>query len=408
MALSGTFIKIQTRNYWQLFSVILLLTMSVFTPLILSAEETVLQGSVERLVPSGTPVKLKIISTPIKQELYLERWNVEGDFIPPQEGDQIISELTEPIFVGKDLVLPKRTQFYGVVSKVIAPKRFGKDGRIMVSFEGLRTPKGKFLKFTDPSQTLSGQDLSKTQKIIRGTARVGSYAIGGTAAGALAGVLIATNVGGLILASVQPQYIIGTGAGIGLLVGVLASIIKKGKPGSLMPGDEIEINLERSVLLPVLEPVKEEQPEVFSVNGLAIKILNKKLIQDALGKPILVIDLEVNNQTNKILFANDFVLFGPYNRVIYPGGLSLESFNEDSSFSSSLSTKQFKPAKIEKGQIAFEIDYPGFEHSIALKEKRSQTVIYKSSLGFPSDYAVKTTKSKLKEKLFGGNSAPWN
>lgn len=398
----------ESKKIFLLFSLVSLLLTLLPPALVLAEEETVLQGSVEKLVPSGTPIKLKILSTPIKQELYIERWNIEGEFIPPQEGDQIISELTQPIFVGKDLVLPKKTQFYGVVSKVIAPKRFGKDGQIMVSFEGLRTPKGKFLKFTDPNQTLSGQDLTKAQKVIRGATRVGSYAVGGTAAGALAGVLIASNVGGLLLAGVQPQYIIGTGAGIGLLVGVLASIIKKGKPGSLMPGDEIEINLEQSVLLPVLEPVKEEIAEVFSVNGLAIKILNKKLVQDALGKPILVIDLEVNNQTNKVLFANDFILLGPYNRVIYPGGLSLESFKEDSSFSSSLSTKQFQPAKVEKGQIAFEIDYPGFEHLIALKEKRTQTMIYKSSLGFPSDYAAKSTKSKLKEKLFGNHSAPWN
>ncbi|MDX1919246.1 MAG: hypothetical protein SFU25_00760 [Candidatus Caenarcaniphilales bacterium] len=376
---------------------------------LLAEEETVLQGSVERLVPSGTPVKLKIISTPIKQELYLERWNVEGDFIPPQEGDQIISELTEPVFVEGDLVIPKKTQFFGVVSKVIAPKKFGKDGRIMVSFEGLRTPRGKFLKFEDPSQTLSGSALSKTQKLARGAVRVGTYAVGGATAGVVAaGALVATNVGSLLLASVQPQYIFGTGAGIGLLVGVVASVIKKGKPGTLMPGDEIQINLERSVVLPISEPIQEQPSDEFSVNGLAIKILNKKLIQDGLGKPVMVIDLEVNNQTNKVLYANDFIMFGPYGRTIYPGGLSLESLREDSPFMESLSMKQFKPRETKKGQVAFEVDYPGFEHLLGLKERSSQSLIYKSSMGFPSEFAPKTKKGKLKEKLFGGHSDPWN
>lgn len=385
-----------------LSAVSLAVLLLAFPSACLSEETVVLNGSVEKTVPSGTSVKLKITSLPMAKGSYLENWDLNGDFIPPKEGDDIVSELVDPIYIQGDLVIPKHTKFFGKVSKVLAPKHFGKDGKIEVSFHGLQTPRGKYLQFTQAQKTISSEP-SKKQQIIHGAARAGTYAVGGAAAGAL----MATQVAGTLLTVAKPEYILASGAGVGLLVGLVASVVKRGQPGRLSPGDEIQINLEQSVVLPVAEPISEQAPENFAVPGLQVVIQKKKLVKDELGKAILVLDLEVSNGTNRTLFGNDFFLLGPYNRMIYPGGLSLEIMDKNTDLLDSFSLKQIKPGSVTKSQIAFEIDFPGFEHILFLRERISQSPVYKATVGYPSNYQPVSKLSGFKRKIFGDNSDPW-
>ncbi len=370
-----------------------------------SKQETlVLKGSVEKLVPSGTPIKLKLTSMPMRGEVYLDYWDVNNEFIPPQKGDRIISELTEPIFIEGELVIPKRTKFYGFVSNVVEPKRFGKDGSIEVSFEGLETPAGKFLKFAEQPNSLKKKEYTSKQKIARGIVRTGSYAVGGVVSGAL----VATQAAGLFLSSAQPAYVLMTGGGVGLLVGMVASVIKKGRPGRLMPGDEIQVNLEKSLLLPVAEPLSEQKSETFQVRGLNLEIKEKKLVKDDFGRPILIVGLRLTNMTNRVFHGNDFFLLAPYNRVIRAGGLSLLTNERNPVFSDGFASQRINPGEEFRGQIAFEIDFPGFEHFLCLNERRNQFLVYKSSVGFPKDYLEKKKLQILKKKIFGDNSDPWD
>ncbi len=360
-------------------------------------EEIVLKGSVERAISAGTPMKLKIVSLPMSQEAYLDNWDLEGNFIPPKEGDPIVSELTEPILVSGDLVLPKGTKFFGNVSKVIAPKHFGRDGNIQIAFKGLQTPKGKTLEFKEANLTQSKNHLTKGQNIARGAARLGSFASGGAAAGAL----VAYQVAGVLALAVQPQYILASGAGIGLLIGTIASVVKKGKAGHLMPGDELKINLEQSLVLPVAEPLAENKPVKFAVSGLNLKIISKKLLKDELGSFNYLLDLEIENNTGRQLSGSDFMLLGPYNRQIMPSGLSLD-FKINN-----LLSQTIKPNNSAKGQIAFELDFPSFEHILVFKDHFSQQMIYQETIGIPSNYIQNTKLQNFKEKIFGQGSSPW-
>ncbi len=389
----------------KLLTFFLLLFLTLLPSIPLYAEEVLLKGGVERVIPSGTPIKLRITSLPMNQEgLYMENWDWEGNFIPPKLNDPIMSQLSEDIYIGRDLVLPKGTQFYGKVSKVIPPKRFGRDGRLEISFEGLKTPSGKSLQFEQAATTLSGRTVSKGQNAARGTARAATYALGGAAAGAL----VSTQVAGLILTSMNPQYIIGTGAGVGLLVGVVASIVKKGKPGSLMPGDEISVQIEQNIMLPVAEKIQEKPPEKFSIEGLQIQILGRKLARDDLGINIFLIDLEIVNNTQATFFGSDFLLLGPHNRQFLPGGLSLALREGRKNTFLNLMSEKIGPGQKLKGQIAFEIQLPGFEHTLILKEHYRQQPVFKDTLGIPANFEEQRKLFNLKNKIFGENSDPWN
>jgi hypothetical protein len=379
----------------------LLIVLLCLTQIGALAEETVLQGSVERTIPDGTPVKLKILTLPVSQESYLENWSLDGDFKPPKEGDKVTAEVTEPIFIQDDLVIPVHTKFFGFVTKVIPPARFGKNGRIELGFTGLETPSGKTLQFKESQNTFQ-EEQTRKQKILFGTARVGAYAAGGAAAGAL----VATQVIGLAAATLKPEYILTGGAAIGLLVGVVASIIKKGHEGRLSPGDEIQINLERSLVLPVTEAAPEKPKTNFIAQGLDFKINNSKLITDDFGKKVLIMNVSITNNSNFVLFTNDFALLGPYQKLIIPGGMGLLEYDNNPN-EQSITMKKVRPGESIKGNLCFDIDFPGFEHILIASDRRTQTNLLQLSVGEPQSYTVKPKKALWKKKLFGGNSDPW-
>ncbi len=362
-------------------------------------ETLILKGGVSRTIPTGTPIELKVISLPMAQGSYLENWDLEEKFNIPAIGSPIKAELNKDIYIEKDLILPKGTQFLGKVSKIIPPKYFGKNGQLEVSFDGLQTPKGKYLQFSEATHNNQAH-ISKRQEILRGAARIGAYSVGGAAAGAL----IATQTAGLVLTALRPEYILTGGAAIGLLVGVVASIVKKGKPGYLMPGDEIQINLQQSLLLPVAEHPEERVNPNFGINGLSLELEKAQLIKDDLGKDILILNLNISNQTNLNLFTNDLVLFGPYNRMIYQGGFSTLSLTKPYE---RIGLNKIAPGQTLKGQIAFEVDFPGLEHFLIFKERQGQQAIYKNSIGNPDKYRLIDKKTKWREKIFGQNSQPW-
>ncbi|HEY9886059.1 MAG TPA: hypothetical protein V6C96_02240, partial [Vampirovibrionales bacterium] len=251
------------------------LIINCFHSLNISAE-VLLKGSATRTVSRGTPLSLKIVSLPSNGYSSLDQWDLNGQFIPPNLGDPITSILTKEIRVEQDLVLPEGTVFYGKVSSVQAPKSFGRDGSLEVSFHSLKTPKGKYLKFEDATQTLKQESNSKLQNFAYGVARTGSYAAGGIVTGALAGVYTS----GLALTAMSPEYIIGTGAGIGFLAGIIISIVKKGASGRLMPGDEVQINLSSDVILPVTEDIKKRENTNYVSNQISLSVLSKKLVDD--------------------------------------------------------------------------------------------------------------------------------
>lgn len=362
-------------------------------------ETLILQGNISRTIPSGTPIELKIISLPMSQGSYLENWDLEEKFNIPAVGSPLEAELNKDIYIEKDLILPKGTRFLGKISQIIAPKHFGRNGHIEVSFDGLKTPKGKYLQFGEAAHN-NPAPINKRQEFFRGATRLGAYSLGGAAAG----TLVATQTAGMILTALRPEYILTGGAAIGLLVGVVASIVKKGKPGYLMPGDEIQINLQQSLLLPVAERPEEQVNPNFGINGLNLELEKAQLIKDDLGKDILILNLNISNQTNLNLFTSDLVLLGPYNRLIYQGGFSTLSMTEPYQ---RIGLNKIMAGQSLKGQIAFEIDFPGFEHFLIFKDRQSQSTIYKNSLGNLDKYKFIDKKTKWKEKFFGQNSQAW-
>ena len=84
-----------------------------------------------------------------------------------------------------------------------------------------------------------------------------------------------------------------------------------------------------------------------------------------------------------------------------PSGLSLD-FKINN-----LLSQTIKPNNSAKGQIAFELDFPSFEHILVFKDHFSQQMIYQETIGIPSNYIQNTKLQNFKEKIFGQGSSPW-
>ncbi|MDX1918585.1 MAG: hypothetical protein SFT81_05545 [Candidatus Caenarcaniphilales bacterium] len=386
----------------------LLLLITIFTfPVRANTEEVVLKGEVERVLLRGTPLKLRLLQLPMDPDLYSANFDLEERFQPPEAGDPIISELTEAVMVDGNTGLPAGTRFFGEVVRVNPPKHFGLDGSIELSFGSFQTPDGQLLKIEPVDHRRKLAERTKLQNLAYGTARSALYGVGGAATGALAAVYFA-GIAGVALA---PIYVVSSGAGVGLVVGVISSILKKGKPGRLQPGDEIQVSLAQDLSLPVIKksdlPSQSPHNSMYTLPGLFVKITKLEVFQDDFGKSVLLVSLAIHNQTQLSLDTNNLSLKAPYGREFVPGGMALD-YHSLRLNGPTLLGKIISPGSQISGTIAFDLDFPGLDHALAWKDSRSQRVIYHEEIGKLSRYTIPPSrKSLFKKKFFGEGSDPW-
>lgn len=147
------------------------------------------------------------------------------------ENDTFTVKISEPLKVRDSIVLPIGTIIEGRVSKVQRAAVGGKNGRLQVSFETLRSPDGA-------RQKIEGV-LVKQLNVESSATTTALTIVGGTALGAIVGAASKTESGALI------------GAGIGAGMGTSIAFLRKGKDVKIKTDEEFEIELTRNVTLPV-------------------------------------------------------------------------------------------------------------------------------------------------------------
>jgi hypothetical protein len=145
--------------------------------------------------------------------------------------DTFTVTITEPVRVGETVVLPIGTVIEGRITKVNRAAIGGKNGSLALSFDTLRLANGEKREMIGVLLNQLTAESSQTANVLT--------VIGGTAIGAVFGTVSKAQNGALIGAA------LGTGAGAGV------AFLKKGKDVRIKADEEFEIELTKTIVLPV-------------------------------------------------------------------------------------------------------------------------------------------------------------
>ena len=188
--------------------------------LLIFANSTILFGQPDSIyrLPAGTHIRLKLDA-----EINSKSASVDDTFL---------AIVSKPISVRDTIVLPAGVVVEGRVSSVVQAAAGGQNGDLVLVFERLNTSNDKRL--------IDGVMIAPIFAKASRTFSILSI-LGGLGGGAAVGGVAGSSRGTLI------------GAGVGAGIGTGLALLRKGKDARLRKGAEVEIELKKGVLLPVLD-----------------------------------------------------------------------------------------------------------------------------------------------------------
>jgi len=280
-----------------------------------------------------------------------------------QEGDEFFAEVTDEFSTEKGgVIIPSGTIAHGNVTKVENSKRLGRDGYINVSFDYLITPDNRKIPI-EASMTTKRHPAASTAKIILEDT---AY----TMVGGVIGGLIALKFLGLGTAVATKGGTVAGGAGVGAVVGLTASMVRKGQEILIAPGDEIKVKVAEDIELPVLteEAIKDKE---LQYEGLEVKIIDYALTKDPFGElNTISIAVDIKNKTKKTFSTFDMALVSEYKTVYYASPFG----------HTDLWFKKIKPNSQAVGRLSFSVDNPKKSHWLVFYDNRTREPLAKFSI----------------------------
>ncbi len=323
-----------------------------------------LQGGIEYCVPKGTPIKMKLTSVPTSGLRLMDR-DLEGELRPARKGQLITATTTEDIFVDTNRVIPEGTTLSGYVSEIMPPRRMYRPGWVKIKFEELKLPDGR--KFAFGVQADNFKKSTRKSKA-KGAGRLASYAAGG----AIVGTMVAYQLTGGIRGTISMHgYNLAAGAALGAVAATTYAAMKKGKAAVLEPGDDLNMNIDTDLLMPVAtKPTPKKKPKQLA--GLDVEVLNSKAVSDGLGGRVMRVDLKIDNNSQRRLRSTDFYLQDALKNM---EPISVTNGDEDSQM-----WFEIAPYSIEKKRIAFSMEYPKLKHKVVILDHASRKVVHEIEL----------------------------
>ena len=204
------------------FAKFLLLIMLFNTSCISFAADEVFQGHIEqtnKIVPPSELYTGKIETLEKKDILRMSVSQViDGSY--SVEGDEFFAEVTDDVEGENGIIIPSGTVAHGKIRASREARRLGRDGYIDLDFDYLITPDGREIP-------IEGKMSTKLHPLVAGT-KIVATDLGYTAAGGVIGVFFALNMFGIEAAIASQGYTVAGGAAIGGLIGLGASLHRKG------------------------------------------------------------------------------------------------------------------------------------------------------------------------------------
>lgn len=323
---------------------------------------TVLKGEIVYSVPRGTSIKLKLASVPTNGMRLLDK-DLDGNPVPAHVGDVITARTSEDIYVDDNKVIPEGTVFKGRVSGVRPPRRVQRPGWLEISFTELCTPDGRRFAFKAEANNFK---KATWKGVARGTGMVAANAAGG----AVVGALCAYQLFGMRGTAATHGYNIAGGAAAGALMAAGYAIMKRGAHASLEPGDDLNLSMDCDLAMPALsEPTKKAASD--NLDGINVEVEKTKVVKDGLGGHFIMVDLNIENNSNRTLDAIDLFLRDT-NGNKYPVAMGPD---EESEFLFKL-----EPYTSLNTKLYFNVDFPKLKHELFWVDHASRKVCFRQRL----------------------------
>lgn len=293
-----------------------------------------------------------------------------------QEDDEFFAEITNDLSVSGGVLIPTGTIAHGKVTTLKGSKRLGRDAYITLNFDYLITPDGRKIPI-EASMTTKRNSASSVAKVaLEDTAY--------TVSGGVIGGLLALKYLGLGAAVASHGYTVAGGAGVGAVVGVTASLARKGGEVLIAPGDEINVEVKGALNLPVMKEEAFKEDEKLC-DGLDVQILSYKLEKDPFGElNTITLNILVDNKTDKTFSTFDMALVNDYKSVYYPS-----LFGDTSMW-----FVKIKPNTRMIGTLSFSVDNPKRKHWLVFYDSSSRKQLSRISV----NNAIKRIAKEKKKK----------
>jgi hypothetical protein len=322
-----------------------------------------LKGHITYCLPSGTPIKLKLATVPTSGLKLLDR-DMDGNLLPAQLNQEISARTSEDIYVDEHKVIPAGTVFHGRVSKIFPPRRVGRPGSLVLSFDEFRTPDGRRFAFRAEANNYKPSTM-KTK--LKGAGLIAAHSFGG----AVVGVLVAYQLFGMTNTVALHGYNIAGGAAAGALMGTAVALMRHGPEAVLEPGDDLNMAIDTDLLIPAAT-APTFQPPPITQPGLAIEVQKSKVVKDGLGGHQLQVQLFVENNTKKRLRSIDLYMEDA-NGNRYP--LVADSDQERSEFLFTVEPHSFRQVTCD-----FTVDYPKLKRKLIWLDHDTRAIIAEQKL----------------------------
>ena len=278
------------------------------------------------------------------------------------EGDEFFAEVSSDLNIDGDVVIPMGTVAHGKVTASKNQRRLGRDGFVKLEFDYLLTPDGREI----PIQA----KLSTKSHPIKSFAKVALTDVGYTLVGGAIGGFMALKLGGLGLAVASHGYSIAGGAAIGGTVGLTKSLIRKGKPLLIAPGDQIKIKMTSDIELPVMRQTALAEEEL-ELEGLMVDIFDCKFEKDPFGSlNTITLSLDILNQSDHAFTFFDVALINENGGVFYPSPFG----------DTEMWFQKISPNSKLKGCLSFSVDNPRQKHWLVFYDKYTRGQLAKISV----------------------------
>lgn len=299
---------------------------------------------------------------------------LDGTF--SQEGDEFFAEVTNDVSGEGGVIIPVGTVAHGIIKQCNGARRLGRDGSIDLDFDYLITPDGREIP-------IEGKMSTKLHPITAAS-KIVATDLGYTAVGGVVGGVMALNMFGLEAAIASQGYTVVGGAAAGGMIGLGASLYRKGKNVLIAPGDEIRVKVNTSIPLPVYKESALLQHEL-KYEGLDIKINNISYEKDPFDElNTITLSLSITNMTKMTFSSFDFALINDYNSVFHPSVFG----------DTTLMFKQIKPGDRVAGRISFSVDNIKRRFWLTFYDRKNRKPVSKISI----DNAYKKVSQKTKKK----------
>lgn len=278
------------------------------------------------------------------------------------EGDEFFAEVSSDVEGGGGVLLPVGTLAHGTVRNIVDPKRGGRDGWIEVKFDSLITPDGREIPID--------ATMSTKNSVPKSVAKTVGIDSAYTVTGSVVGGFTALNLFGIEGAVASQGYTILGGLAAGAAMGLVMSIVRKGKGVLISRGDEIKVTMTTDVALPVIKKDAFKQEEM-KYDGLDVDITDLWLVKDPFGvRNTFELTLDVKNASDHNFTAFDVAVINDLNRKFYPALF----FNDAMPFSKMQSGSQVK------GKLYFSVDDPKRHHWLVFYDRTTRKPLAKISL----------------------------